>query len=63
MIYCIQQEKNTVAVNPKNSWEVGGARQNATVLYPIYYADNDMFQPLWAIFRSQNVHRGKLYRV
>jgi len=22
-------------------------------LYPIYYADDDMFRPLWAIFRSQ----------
>jgi len=33
----------------------GWARQNTTVLYPIYYAVVDMFQPLWAIFRSQNV--------
>ena len=24
-------------------------------LYPIYYADDGMFRPLWAIFRSQNV--------
>jgi len=25
-------------------------------LYPIYYADgDDMFRPLWAIFRSQNI--------
>ena len=31
----------------------GEVRQNTTVLYPIYYADNDMFRPLWAIFRSQ----------
>ena len=31
----------------------GGVRQNTTVLYPIYYADEDMFRPLWAIFRSQ----------
>jgi len=32
-----------------------GVRQNTTVLYPIYYADDDMFRPLWAIFRSQYV--------
>jgi len=31
----------------------GGVRQNTAVLYPIYYADDDMFRPLWAIFRSQ----------
>ena len=30
----------------------GGVSQNTAVLYPIYYAD-DMFRPLWAIFRSQ----------
>jgi len=30
-----------------------GVRQNTTVLYPIYYAVDDMFRPLWAIFRSQ----------
>ena len=41
----------------------GGLRQNTTVLYPIYYADDDMFRPLWAIFRAQNVYRGKLYIV
>ena len=23
------------------------------ILYPAYYADDDMFRPLWAIFRSQ----------
>ena len=28
-----------------------GVRQNTTVLYPICYADDDMFRPLWAIFR------------
>jgi len=27
-------------------------RQGPTVLYPIYYADDDMFRPLWAILRS-----------
>jgi len=32
----------------------GWVRQNTTVFYPIYYADDDdMFRPLWAIFRSQ----------
>jgi len=36
------------------SWG-GGVRQNTTVSYPIYYADDDVFRPLWAIFRSQNV--------
>ena len=36
-------------------------RQNTAALYSTYYAD-DMFRPLWAIFRSQNVYRGKLYR-
>jgi len=34
-------------------WGKGGIRQNTTVLYPIYYADHDMFRLLWAIFRSQ----------
>ena len=29
----------------------------------LYYADDDMFRSLWAIFRSQNVYRGKLYGV
>jgi len=33
--------------------EGGWVRQNTTVFYPIYYTDDDMFQPLWAIFRSQ----------
>ena len=28
-------------------------RQNTTVVYPIYYADDNMFRPLWAVFRSQ----------
>jgi len=32
---------------------VDWVRQNTTILYPIYYADDDMFRPLWAIFRSQ----------
>jgi len=31
----------------------GGVRHNTAVLYPIYYADHDMFRPLWAICRSQ----------
>jgi len=31
----------------------GTVRQNTTVLYPTYYAEDDMFRPLWAIFRSQ----------
>ena len=31
----------------------GGVRQNTTVLYPIYFADDDMFRSLCAIFRSQ----------
>ena len=31
----------------------GGVRQNTTVLCPIYYAGDDMFRPLWAIFESQ----------
>jgi len=30
-----------------------GVRQNTTVLYPICYGDDDMFRPMWAIFRSQ----------
>jgi len=30
----------------------GGVRRNTTVLYRTYYAD-DMFRPLWVIFRSQ----------
>jgi len=33
--------------------EGGGVRENATVFYPIYYAEDNMFRPLWAIFRSQ----------
>ena len=34
----------------------GWSRQNTIVLCLILYrADDDMFQPLWAIFRSQNV--------
>jgi len=33
----------------------GGLRQNTAVLYPTSYAVDDMFRPLWAIFRSQNV--------
>jgi len=36
----------------------GGVRQNTTVLYLIYYVDDDMFRPLWATFRSQK----KIYR-
>ena len=35
-----------------NNKRGGAVRQNTTVLYPIYYAD-DMFRPMWAIFRSQ----------
>jgi len=31
----------------------GGLRQSTTVFYPIYY-DDDMFRPLWDIFRSKN---------
>jgi len=31
----------------------GAVCQNITVLYPIYYAGDDMFRSLWAIFRSQ----------
>ena len=38
-------------------------RQKKLSIYPIYYAGDDMFRPLWAIFRSQNVQRGKLYSV
>jgi len=36
---------------------LGGGRYVKTQLslYPIYYADDDMFRPLWAILRSQNV--------
>ena len=30
----------------------GWVRQNTTVFYPMHYADDDMFRPLWAIFRS-----------
>ena len=33
----------------------GWVRHNTTVLYPIYYAGDDMFRPLWAIFRSQKL--------
>ena len=39
--------------------EGGGVRQNTTVLCPIYYADDDMFRPLWAIFRSQKCVKKK----
>ena len=31
----------------------GGVRQNTTLFYPIHYADDDMFRPLCAIFKSQ----------
>jgi len=27
--------------------------QTQLSLYPIYYADDDMFRPLWAILKSQ----------
>jgi len=30
-----------------------GVRPDIALLYPIYYADDDMFRPLWTIFRSQ----------
>ena len=30
-----------------------GVRQNTTGLYHIYWADDDMFQLLWAIFSFQ----------
>jgi len=36
-----------------SNWGGGGVRQNTTVLYLIYYVDDDMFRPLSAIFRSQ----------
>ena len=44
--------ENSIVYGP---WAIsrGGGSQNTTVLYPIYYADDDMFRPLWAIFRSQ----------
>jgi len=44
------------------NWEGGGYVKTQLSLYPIYYAD-DMFRPLWAILRSQNVQWGKLYSV
>jgi len=31
----------------------GAVCQNTTALYHIFYTDDDMFRPLWAIFRSQ----------
>jgi len=31
----------------------GGVLQNTTVLYPIYYADDDIFRTMWDIFKSQ----------
>jgi len=31
----------------------GCVRQNTAVFCLIYYSDDDMFRPLWAIFRSQ----------
>ena len=30
-----------------------GLRQTQLSLYPVYYVGDDMFRPLWAIFRSQ----------
>jgi len=41
-------------LNPKYKDHDGGGavRHNTTVLCPIYYAD-DVFRPLWAIFRAQ----------
>ena len=56
---CIQrkpiQSMNIVQVHILNYSKVqnSGVRQNTTVLYPIYYLDDDMFRPLWAFFRSQ----------
>ena len=38
---------------PTSSQGGGRVRHNTTVFYPIYYADDDMFRPLWAVFRSQ----------
>ena len=38
----------------------GAVRQNTTVLYPTYYADDDMFRPLQV---TKNIYRGNLYRV
>ena len=32
-------------------------------LYAIYYADDDMFRPLWAIFRSQKMYNEENYGV
>ena len=38
----------------------GALRHNTTVMYLIYYTEDDMFRPLRAIFRSQILYRGKL---
>ena len=45
---------NTECIVSRLSIRKGWVRQNTTVFYPIYYADDDnMFRSLWAIFRSQ----------
>ena len=51
--------------NIKQHYEgVRGARQNTTVFYPIYYADDNMFRPLWAFFMSQKcIKRKTIQRV
>ena len=43
----------------------GGVRyvKTQSSLYPIYYAGDDMFRPLWAIIRSQKVHNEVNYTV
>jgi hypothetical protein len=37
-----------------NKEGLGPCKHNLLLYYSVYYAHDDMFRPLWAIFRSQN---------